>query len=87
MQVEEKIKMFNDVFAPKSGEKVLFLVDMPHDDIKDNKNWSERREMANEWYEIFKDMGNEKKEEMTRKQFVGVFKNCPWRGNILVVEK
>ena len=30
------MKMFNDVFAPKSGEKVLFLIDTPHDNIKDN---------------------------------------------------
>jgi len=58
MQEEEKIKMFKDVFAPKSGEKVLFLVDKPHDDIKDNKKWSDRREMAKDWYQIFKKMGN-----------------------------
>jgi hypothetical protein len=29
MNREEKIKMFREVFAPKSGEKVLFLVDIP----------------------------------------------------------
>ena len=58
IQVEEKIKMFQDVFAPKSGEKVLFLVDIPHDDIKDNKKWYERREMAKDWYQIFNDIGN-----------------------------
>ena len=63
MQEEEKIKMFKDVFKPKSGEKVLFLVDIPHDDIKDNKNWSDRREMANEWYNTFKNMA--KKEGFT----------------------
>jgi leucyl aminopeptidase (aminopeptidase T) len=57
MKEEEKIKMFNDVFAPKSGEKVLFLIDIPHDDIKDNEKWSDRREMAKEWYQIFKKMG------------------------------
>ena len=39
MNDEEKIKMFNDVFAPKAGEKVLFLVDLPHNDIKDNEKW------------------------------------------------
>ena len=58
MKPEERIKMFKDVFAPKSGEKVLFMVDTPHDDIKDNKMWKDRREMTREWYHIFKKMGN-----------------------------
>ena len=52
--------MFNDVFAPKSGEKVLFLVDIPHNDIKDNKNWKERRKMAKEWYDTFNEIGKKK---------------------------
>ena len=56
MNTEEKIKMFNDVFSPKPGEKVLFLVDIPHNDIKDNQNWIDRRKMAKDWYETFKDM-------------------------------
>ena len=59
MNPEEKIKMFQDVFAPKSGEKVLFLVDIPHDTIKDNNAWKDRRIMAREWYTIFKKMGIE----------------------------
>ena len=57
MDYQEKIKMFNDVFAPKTGEKILFLVDKPHDDIKDNEKWIDRRQMANEWFESFKEMG------------------------------
>ena len=57
MKHEEKIKMFENVFAPKSGEKVLFLVDIPHDHIKDNNAWNERRVLAQEWYTTFKDMG------------------------------
>jgi hypothetical protein len=59
MKEEEKIKMFNDVFSPKSGEKVLFLIDIPHYDIKDNEKWTDRREMAKDWYQIFKKMGEE----------------------------
>ena len=59
MLKEEKIKMFKDVFAPKYGEKVLFLVDKPHDNIIDNQAWNGRREMAVEWYESFKEMGDE----------------------------
>lgn len=57
MNSEEKIKMFQDVFAPKPGENVLFLVDVPHDNIKDNTAWTERRKMAQEWFNIFKEMG------------------------------
>jgi leucyl aminopeptidase (aminopeptidase T) len=59
MKVEERLKMFKDVFAPKSGEKVLFLVDKPHDNIVDNQIWKDRREMAYEWYNSFKDLGVE----------------------------
>lgn len=57
MKYEEKIRMFKTVFAPKSGEKVLFLVDIPHDHITDNNAWKERRESAQEWYTTFKEMG------------------------------
>ena len=51
--------MFNDVFAPKPGEKVLILVDVPHNDIKDNEKWIDRRQMAKEWYVTFLEMGKE----------------------------
>jgi hypothetical protein len=57
MKLEDRIKMFKDVFSPKSGEKVLFIVDVPHDNIKDSKVWLKRRELANEWYNTFKRMG------------------------------
>ncbi|KYK19976.1 hypothetical protein AYK24_04505 [Thermoplasmatales archaeon SG8-52-4] len=57
MRIDEKLKMFEDVFAPKSGEKVLVLVDIPHNDILDNETWKKRREMAVDWYESFKEMG------------------------------
>ena len=57
MNHEDKIKMFKDVFAPESGEKVLLVVDIPHDSIQDNSVWKNRREMANEWYNTFKEMG------------------------------
>ena len=36
MRPEERIKLFKDVFAPKPSEKILFLVDIPHDDIRDS---------------------------------------------------
>ena len=59
MKRQEKIKLFRGVFAPKSGEKVLFLVDTPHGKIKDNDIWADRRKMAEEWYETFKEIGDE----------------------------
>jgi leucyl aminopeptidase (aminopeptidase T) len=60
MKFEEQVKMFNDVFAPRKGEKVLFLVDVPHDDIIDNETWVDRRLMAGEWFQVFKKMGEDK---------------------------
>ena len=57
MNEEEKRKMFHDVFAPKKGESVLFLYDTPHGKIKDSKKWIDRRKMAEEWYQIFRNMG------------------------------
>jgi len=42
-------KLFEDVFNPRKGEIVTILYDVPHDHIKDNKEWSERRKMAEEW--------------------------------------
>ena len=69
MNDEEKIKMFNDVFAPKSGEKILFLVDTPHNSIKDNQKWKDRREMAREWYKTFRDMGENKGFTVAFKEF------------------
>ena len=52
MKTDEKIRLFNSVFAPKSGEKVLFLVDTPHDNIKDTKEWNDRRKTAEQYFLI-----------------------------------
>jgi len=60
MRPEERIKLFKAVFAPKPGEKILFLVDIPHDDIRDSVAWKDRREMAQEWYSTFREMGAER---------------------------
>jgi len=59
MRLEERLKLFKDVFAPKSGEKILFLVDIPHDNIRDSALWKDRRKMAQEWYNTFREMGSE----------------------------
>jgi len=57
MNKNEREKMFKQVFSPQKNEHVLFLYDTPHDDIKDSKNWFDRRRMAEEWYQTFNEMG------------------------------
>jgi leucyl aminopeptidase (aminopeptidase T) len=59
MKVEERIQMFKDIFAPKSGETVLFLTDVPHGDVADSDGWAARRKMVQDWYESFRKMGAE----------------------------
>jgi leucyl aminopeptidase (aminopeptidase T) len=59
MNEEKKRKMFQDVFSPKKGEIILFLYDIPHNKIKDSTTWADRRKMAKEWYQTFRDMGEE----------------------------
>jgi leucyl aminopeptidase (aminopeptidase T) len=59
MQREERIKMFKEVFAPVSGEKILLLADVPNDKKEDTDVWKERREMVQDWYETFKNLGKE----------------------------
>lgn len=58
MNEDEKKKMFHDVFAPKKDENILFLYDTPHGKIKDSVKWIDRRKIAEEWYQIFRNMGN-----------------------------
>ncbi len=50
---EERVRLFRDVFNPRPGEKALFLVDQPHEDVEDNSVWKQRREMAEKWCEDF----------------------------------
>jgi len=69
MKKEEKIELFNNITAPKAGEKILFIVDKPHDDIIDNKMWKDRREMAKEWYLIYKEMGEKSDFEIDYLEF------------------
>ena len=84
MNHKEKKKLFQDVFAPKKGEKILFLVDTAHDNIKDNQNWKDRRLMAQEWYEVFQEMGQKKhfSVEMLEYKATGMH-NAPIPKNIL----
>jgi leucyl aminopeptidase (aminopeptidase T) len=50
-------KLIVDVFAPEAGERVLLMVDLPHGDILDNEEWAARRQMAQQWWEVFRRMG------------------------------
>ena len=43
-------KMFVDVFAPRSGDIVTIMVDLPHDGIHDTQEWRQRRQMAQQWH-------------------------------------
>ncbi len=43
-------KLFVNVFAPQTGEIVTVMYDLPHDDIFDNQEWQDRRQMAEEWH-------------------------------------
>lgn len=43
-------KLFEDVFAPQSGETVTIMCDLPHGDIHDTQEWIERRQMVEEWH-------------------------------------
>jgi hypothetical protein len=43
-------RLFVDVFAPQSGDVVTIMYDLPHGEIRDHKEWQERRKMADEWH-------------------------------------
>jgi hypothetical protein len=41
---------FRDVFAPRPGERITFMIDLPHGHIQDNREWRSRRKMASRWH-------------------------------------
>jgi len=57
MRFENRIKMFKQIFAPKPGEKVLFIVDVPKENKKDSDEFKDRLEMIQDWYNTFKELG------------------------------
>ena len=67
--------MLEDVFAPKKGERVLFLVDLPHDEIKDNDEWRARRHMADEWLGDFGTMAENVEFMVDKIEFPATGKN------------
>ncbi len=54
MTIDERMQLFRDVFSPRKGEKVLFLVDLPQGGLKDTSAWQARRQMARQWMTDFK---------------------------------
>jgi leucyl aminopeptidase (aminopeptidase T) len=50
MKIGEYKKLIETIFAPKKDEKIIIIVDEPHDHIKDNKNWRDLRKFAEKWY-------------------------------------
>ena len=42
-------KLFVDVFAPRSGDVVTIMIDLPHGIIADHEEWQQRRQMAQDW--------------------------------------
>lgn len=42
-------KLFVDVFAPRKGEIVTIMIDLPHGGILDIPAWQARRQMAEDW--------------------------------------
>ncbi len=43
-------KLFVDVFAPRSGDVVTIIHDLPYGGIQDREEWRDRREMADDWH-------------------------------------
>jgi hypothetical protein len=43
-------KLFVDVFAPQERDILTIMYDLPHGDIQDNKEWQDRRQMADGWH-------------------------------------
>ncbi|MFC1923494.1 hypothetical protein ACFLY4_09430 [Chloroflexota bacterium] len=57
MTVKQLEKLFIDVFNPLLGETVLFITDVPHGDLEDYDQWHSRRQMAEEWWINFDQLG------------------------------
>jgi hypothetical protein len=52
----ELIELIKNVFPNyELQDKIAILIDFPHTEDKDNKDWIERREIAKEWINILKD--------------------------------
>ncbi len=52
-------KLFTDVFHPEPDERVLVVTDLPHTDLADRAIWTDRRQMAIDWWDAFRSLGKE----------------------------
>ncbi|MHA1917886.1 MAG: hypothetical protein ACTSUV_06210 [Candidatus Ranarchaeia archaeon] len=52
------LKFILTVIDPQPNEKISFILDLPHEGIKDNPIWKDRREdIAPRWHAIFTELG------------------------------
>jgi hypothetical protein len=80
----ERMKMFDTVFCPGPGERVLLLVDVPREGLPDSESWTARREMAHSWYETFRTMGSETGFEVELIEYKGTGRpNAPIPGEVV----
>lgn len=59
MNKEMKIGLFQTIFSIQSDEMVLILIDTPHNQISDTEVWQKRRMMADEWFKVLQEMGQQ----------------------------
>jgi hypothetical protein len=50
-------KLFIGVFNPQPGEKVLVMIDSPHESLRNNSSWEMRKRMAKEWHTRVVELG------------------------------
>ncbi|MEY2574860.1 MAG: hypothetical protein QOF80_347, partial [Verrucomicrobiota bacterium] len=53
------------MFDPQPGETAVVMVDMPHDEIRDNDAWDARRVMAWRWHAALAELGKERRFEVS----------------------
>jgi hypothetical protein len=53
-------QLFIDVFDPQPGEIAGVLIDLPHGDIRDTSEWSQRRAMAQRWHGSLSELAGER---------------------------
>lgn len=54
-------KLLIDVFNPQPEEKVLIIQDLPHGNLKLNKEWAQRLKMVKEWHRGFLKLAKKRK--------------------------
>lgn len=53
-------KLFLDIFEPQPGERVLIIQDLPHGNLRLNKEWAERLKMVKDWHHILSRFGKKR---------------------------